>query len=179
MSTDPGDYIHRRIKRALAFKAMREMRKTVDGMEAEEQAGADRNQNSAGNMDCGSSDFFAVAAYTHITKAPVPEEKTESLFPEITGSITSWDIKNSAAVITLSAGKKTECSIYSQTALKDCTIRIFNSKELKSLEGLKLSLYKLEPPPHPKRSVYSIYEVSPKDSTSKSLIGVITASSPL
>jgi hypothetical protein len=39
MNTDEqAEYIHRRIKRALAFKAFRDLRKTVDAMEAEEKA---------------------------------------------------------------------------------------------------------------------------------------------
>jgi hypothetical protein len=176
MNTDPGDsgqadYIHRRIKRALAFKALREMRKTVDALETEEHA--EKQAETRIVLGIWIAIFLlllCIFAVIHITTS-VPAT--------LTGSITSWDRENSVGAIALSTGKKIECSFDTRATVKDCTITMFNMKELESPKGIVYSIHKSRSSLPLGRTLYFLYQDSPKDNPQKSAAGQIIASNPL
>jgi hypothetical protein len=142
MNRDPGDYIHRRIKRALAFKTMREMHKTVDAIEAEETT--EKRAETKIVLRIWIAIFLVILSlgvYHRLTKAPTPAANSSQIVRYTTGMITSWDAKNFIAQIVLATGGRLECIGYPAFP-RECMIDAsLDLGELRAAQGVLIYQY--------------------------------------
>jgi hypothetical protein len=113
MNTGPNgdgqtDYIRRRIKRALTFQALRELRKNVARMEAEEAA--ERRAETKIVLGIWVAIFSVICSLFMYKIINPPPAKIEYSTTITTGRITSWNAKKSTAMIKLKSGGKIKCS---------------------------------------------------------------------
>jgi hypothetical protein len=158
------DYIRRRTKRALALKALRDLRKTVDTLEAAEKAaGLSETKIVLGIWIAIFLVILSFGVYNRFANAPARAISSTQIVGHAKGMITSWDAKNFTAQIVLATGGRLECIAYPAFP-RECMIdSSLNLGELSATQGVLIYQYR-----HPddadapiKRTLYKVVRPVP------------------